>query len=1177
MMGQNSNPNPQDASAAARIGMLQQDFGQQGPQEQQQYQAGFDGTNPQELLRQHQQPNPATALLTGTSSSAASSSSAALNIIPGLKRTWSDAHHAVGDSVNTSRTAGYEQNTGTGDPAELNMDNSFRAVRIVPAVTGSSTSVGNRNHTINGHPPGGISNALAPAGSSTSNHMGSFQQHQSLGGGSSSSSSSHQSHKDDPVYYFREDKRQRIATTKENFNPQNPTAPQYISVHNQNNLPLHLPEINSRNFVPGACDDLIPFGGGDLAQEASLLDGSGLQLGGPGAISSALNSSGFGSAVHSSGMLSPIPHIPEPNSFHYYNTDPSRSRISGAAAGGGSSTPAAVQGGSASSSSSQQKVSSTTVVGAATTGDAALHAQSDGSSSRSHDFHPPGRVVSNFERLAGPSSSSTAAPNVGVGQHLAGTASAVPVASSQGTAHEINVEQNNYYSDINRTLHELHFGASSSNNPIGNSNQQAGGSSSSTSRANGGTTMMNHFSDMNNYSSMHLDADDEQSPFFSSASNMNQNNLSNHSFSPLGSSDNSSRIFQRGGSRTTGMMKGVQGFNMDGSQGLQQRTPTSSGYNNHPRDAGHRRMSSAGNFYMPTASSPSNSTRANPNYNLTNFQPSEVVQCSHGPLGSCLQCINFTGGGAGTRSSTGSSTPALSSKVVQVPYALFLAYGHVFQSLALPRPMKNELNSNSSSSSFLSFSNPGGNNQSFGHWAAAAPSVGGGASSSTTVNHRALVAGEVIFASFVQMCAAILPERVRVTSKSLLQQGGNINLSSTALHQEQNNYFYSTQAGQISGGSHGRRSSLSGNPMGSTVQSSGMIGSSSTAHQQHPAASRHDNVAVLGLGAGVIIAREGGGTGSLISLPSSSSTIIQDHDQQQLHGRVSTTSPTSNMLSSPHNFNSSATSFTFHNRSGTAFMGNANDNVASSNTVFHPNSRKVPKFVDLGSGLGKAVVMWALLFGRNESLLNSTSNYGGNNAGAPESDSEQPEEEPMDVSAVNNNLMMGGSQHFNTQAGQGIQLQQPQSVVHPHHQPPLEICSVGIEIRETAHQIIEEKVIPQLPKKIRNQCKFLNGDFFNLEIGKDADVVLVNATGLDADIFSKLVEKLATELRPGARVMSLSLEFPTNRSFRPFHGQGRSGFLSGGDSSSGSGATSSHSRVFRMSWGNCTVYFHERI
>mmetsp|Transcript_22238 Transcript_22238/g.56120 ORF Transcript_22238/g.56120 Transcript_22238/m.56120 type:complete len:766 (+) Transcript_22238:139-2436(+) len=353
---------------------------------------------------------------------------------------------------------------------------------------------------------------------------------------------------------------------------------------------------------------------------------------------------------------------------------------------------------------------------------------------------------------------------------------------------------------------------------------------------------------------------------------------------------------------------------------------------------------------------------------MTNFQAAEIVQCGHGPLGSCLQCCWTQRG------------------LKQVPYQSFLIYSYIFQSLSLPRACKSEM---------LVASDDAGQARA-------------GFSTAAQFGLRSLVAGEVVFASFSQICAAIVPERFG----------------------EQRFGLSSTTAGKLD----------------------------------------------------------------------------------------------------------------------------------------FSDTRRTCRFVDLGSGLGKAVVIWALLVG-DRGGDGGSDNDGGNGS------NHQPEPEPPAVPrgssfdvAMDGGTCSGASASNRVGAPAALlssaataqqhasSASTPAGAAGADGETSSSICAVGIEIRKTAHDMVEQRVLPHLPDFLRNQTRFVHGDFFTIPL-QEADVVLINGTGLDAPTFGRLREKLSDELRPGARIISLSLELPTSRNFRVW----------------------AEARTYRMSWGNCTVHFHEKV
>ena len=103
-----------------------------------------------------------------------------------------------------------------------------------------------------------------------------------------------------------------------------------------------------------------------------------------------------------------------------------------------------------------------------------------------------------------------------------------------------------------------------------------------------------------------------------------------------------------------------------------------------------------------------------------------------------------------------------------VPYQSFLTYSHVFQSLNLSKPTSNEEISTPSNKRMLfarttsTASSACGSSSTLGHYQTTERS-------SVTAGQfglRSLVAGEVTFASFVQMCAVVAPERMQLLSST---------------------------------------------------------------------------------------------------------------------------------------------------------------------------------------------------------------------------------------------------------------------------------------------------------------------------------------------------------------------------------------------------------------------------
>merc|ERR1712039_723670 len=117
-----------------------------------------------------------------------------------------------------------------------------------------------------------------------------------------------------------------------------------------------------------------------------------------------------------------------------------------------------------------------------------------------------------------------------------------------------------------------------------------------------------------------------------------------------------------------------------------------------------------------------------------------------------------------------------------------------------------------------------------------------------------------------------------------------------------------------------------------------------------------------------------------------------------------------------------------------------------------------------------------------------------------------------------------------------------------------DVVAVGVEIRAKAHQVVCDVVIPSLSAALRRRVSFLCADMFDISFG-EADLFLVNATGLEDDIFARLVDKMIAETRVGSRFICLSLPLRTGDCFEELPGSGRQ---------------------YRMSWGNCTVFFYRK-
>ncbi|CAD7939552.1 unnamed protein product [Amoebophrya sp. A25] len=460
------------------------------------------------------------------------------------------------------------------------------------------------------------------------------------------------------------------------------------------------------------------------------------------------------------------------------------------------------------------------------------------------------------------------------------------------------IENSNPYSEINSTLRALHFSSSLSSQAVAQDRGWA-------SCGKGGL-----------YANGVYVSSDDPNANYSSLTTPTAYNL----LTTSGGSSSSSSSYTYGGMALSSSKGGGSHLHLGGAHdytlgGVGGGSASSSRTSSYPSTSDQ----------TGAASTRSSTTyQSGPAETLTNFQRPDVIQCTHGPLGSCLQCLEHR-------------------KIVQVPYySCFLLYSHIFQSLALPKV-------------------DAGENVILG---------GGGretgvdvASTAAQFGLRSLVAGEVTFASFVQMCAVVAEEH--------------------------------------------------------------MLGSS---------------------------------------------------------------------------------------------LGGGADNSSTRRT----SSTPPPRFVDLGSGLGKAVIIWALLFGRRSS---SSSNLGMGLGGSSTSSMHPPLLPPT---------------------------------IQPEEEPPAgpsTCCAVGVEIRQLAHEIVQQRVLPHIPKELQAQMRFLHADFFDTNL-HEADVVLVNGTGMDhSGLFQRLMEKLGRELHPGAKIISLSLEFPNDRVFRQLIPP----------------------RVYRMSWGNCKVYFHQKI
>jgi len=101
--------------------------------------------------------------------------------------------------------------------------------------------------------------------------------------------------------------------------------------------------------------------------------------------------------------------------------------------------------------------------------------------------------------------------------------------------------------------------------------------------------------------------------------------------------------------------------------------------------------------------------------------------------------------------------------------------------------------------------------------------------------------------------------------------------------------------------------------------------------------------------------------------------------------------------------------------------------------------------------------------------------------------------------------------------------------------------------------VVQNIVLPALPLGLRRRLRLVCGDMFDVPCS-GADLLLVNATGLGELIFGRLRAKLEDETRPGTRIMCLSLPLGSPR-FEELPCSGRQ---------------------YRMSWGNCSVFFYQK-
>jgi len=272
--------------------------------------------------------------------------------------------------------------------------------------------------------------------------------------------------------------------------------------------------------------------------------------------------------------------------------------------------------------------------------------------------------------------------------------------------------------------------------------------------------------------------------------------------------------------------------------------------------------------------------------------------------------------------------------------------------------------------------------------------------------------------------------------------------------------------------------------------------------------------------------------------------------------------------------------------------------------------RRGLNFLDLGSGLGRAVIAYALVFSgktnylqhvntndqsmmpnnnnsnsspisqnglmNNSNTLNANSLFATNNnmftlngmeassssnsaafndrmegafdgiASENNSSAASSADEAMNIGPGNNGASLGNNNSNFMSSNNDMQ-----NSDDPRNR---DIKSVGVEIRLSLHRVVENQILKRLPDEIRSCCHFVHNDFFQIPC-VEADVMFVNATGFDDQLFANLVEKIRTEGKRGARIICLSRPFPTDRNFKVFTAD----------------------RKYKMTWGNCSVYFHEKI
>lgn len=120
--------------------------------------------------------------------------------------------------------------------------------------------------------------------------------------------------------------------------------------------------------------------------------------------------------------------------------------------------------------------------------------------------------------------------------------------------------------------------------------------------------------------------------------------------------------------------------------------------------------------------------------------------------------------------------------------------------------------------------------------------------------------------------------------------------------------------------------------------------------------------------------------------------------------------------------------------------------------------------------------------------------------------------------------------------------------------------AIGIEFVDSLYdaslkvkQRYESEIKPSLEQYVGDkQINFILGDFLNQDLS-NADVIFMNSTCFQDDLMDALDNKLHTNLKPGAQVISLSksLKSPSFEMWKR--------------------------RMAEFSWGEATVFFHRKI